>query len=528
MAGRSRKESPFGSIEFADSTQSDPAQIMFARQGTDRQARRQFLLASTALAAHTLTGADRLPAAPGGIVLRPSGGNLFRVRVEMRVEGNVNVPNNPRVSRETDVRLPIESDAVFDYEERYHRTAGGDHQAFVALVERYYHKARNQSRVNRQQHDIGLRDSVRQTIVCRQTLPEVIYAVDDYFDHGELELLRLPVSSDAVDRLLPSGAIEAGSRYEPSRDAFLAVLNLTSIEASEVWGEVVSISDSDAKIQFRGKINGSVEGVPTVIHAAGKLRFDRSEGTSTWLAMGIHETREAGEAEPGFDVAATVKMIRQPLDQAIALPPIPPRLDVRGKIPSDRLYVGLESKQVGIRALMDRRWRMMSDVPGLAMMRMIVNDRSIAQCDIRPLAAVQPGNQLALEAFQEDVRRMLGTQLSDLIEADQRVSDAGLRVLRVVARGSVQKVPIQWVMLHLSNDSGRRVLASFTMEGRNAERFAGSDIQLAAALRFTELPERKAADTARRNPQKTAAARVAAANSGEDFDSGVQSASDLR
>ena len=175
---------------------------------------------------------------------------------------------------------------------------------------------------------------------------------------------------------------------------------------------------------------------------------------------------------------------------------------------------------------MDRRWRTMKDVPGAAMMRMIEDDRSIAQCDFRPLVDLQPGAQWTLEAFQADVKQTLGEQLSDLIEADQRVSESGLRVLRVTAQGSVEGVPIQWIVLHFSDDSGRRVLATFTMEGDHVEVFAGSDMQLASTLRFTELPDRNARKVSAIGG--TDAQRVAKAKSGEDSNQEVQSASDLR
>jgi hypothetical protein len=202
-------------------------------------------------------------------------------------------------------------------------------------------------------------------------------------------------------------------------------------------------------------------------------------------------------------------------------------LDITGPIPSERLYVDLVSRELGISAMMDRRWRMMSDLPGTAMMRMIENDRSVAQCDFRGLVALEPGTQWTLEAFQADVRRTLGEQLSDLIEADERLTASGLRVLRVTAGGAVQGVPIQWVVLHFSDDTGRRVLATFTMEGQNVEAFAGSDTQLASTLRLVEADERE--------PQSVTQARsssgvpqVTKVNSGEDLDYKVQSASDLR
>lgn len=487
--------------------------------------RRRFLLASATSASAALFQSGSY-AAERKALLQRSTHDLFRVRIEMEVEGNVNVPKNPLVSRESELKLPIKSDAVFDYEERYHRPQGVDRNSPVTMAERFYHQAGSQSRVNRTAQSAQLRESVRSTIVRRETLPEVIYATEDFFQQSELELLRVPASSVAVDELLPVGAVHEGASYQPTSEAMVSVLNLTSVEATDVKAEVVSITTSEARIHFRGKVDGSVDGVPTVIRTVGKLTFDRTLGTCTWLAMAVHETREIGKAEPGFDVAATIKMIRKPLTETIALRPEPPKLNLNSPLPAERLFVDLRSDELGISVLLDRRWRTMKDVPGAAMMRMIEDDRSIAQCDFRPLVDLQPGTQWTLEAFQADVKNTLGEQLSDFIEADQRVSESGLRVLRVTARGSVEGVPIQWIVLHFSDDSGRRVLATFTMEGDHVEVFSGSDIQLASTLRFTELPDRQGQQvtSAGRNNES----RVAERKSGGDSTQEVQSASDLR
>ncbi len=489
--------------------------------------RRQFLLASACLAASTV-GMPAIGAEPSeGVLLTPSSKDLFRVRVEMNLEGNVNLPKNALASRKSALTLPIKSDATHDYEERFRRPQGAD-SGEVTTVERYYHEAVSNSVLNRNQHESKLRESVRDVIVRRELLPEVVYAADDYFHRDELELLRLPISSVALEQLLPSERVQVGTEYSPSREAMVSVLNLTSVEASDVTAQVVSLTEKEARIQFKGKVDGSVEGVPTEIRTIGKLVFDRQMGVCVWLAIAIHETREIGIAEPGFDIAATVKMVRQPLDQPTALASPPSPIDVTAPIPQDRLYVELVSEQLGFSTLTDRRWRMMSDLPGAAMMRMIDTDRSIAQCDVRPLATLTPGAQWTLEAFQQDVKRTLGEQLTDLIEAEEFLSPAGLRVLRVVAQGSVQGVPIQWVMLHFSDDSGRRLLGTFTMEGENVATFAGADTQLAATLRFLE--KRVASD---QSPKPGASApsadkAVAQANRGGNADNEVQSASDLR
>ena len=509
-----------------------------------RQDRRNFLLA-TALMGTASSVASLITAANASadtatsdspVLLAPKfGHDLFRVRMEMDTRGNVDVPDNPLASRKSQKKLPIQGDVVFDYEERLRRPVDADRGSVVTAVERFFHEATQSSTLNRNRRKIGLRPSVQQTIVRRDALPETTYATEDYFRHDELELLRMPVSSVAVDELLPTDAVAVGDRYAPSRDAMTSLLNLTSVESTDVEVEVISIDAESAKFQFQGKIDGSSDGVPTRLRTVGKLTLDRELGTCTWLTMAIHETREIGKAEPGFDVAATIKMIRKPLARPTALPARPAAISFDAPIPQDRLYVELFSREVGVGMLMDRHWRLMADVPGSAMLRMIENDRSIAQCDLRPLGKMQPGRQLTLEAFQRDVKQSLGPNLSQLIEADQRLSESGLRVLRVVAQGAVEGVPIQWIMMHFSDDTGRRVQATFTMASDRIDQFAGSDVQLASTIRFLG-PAESGTGTAKEGPDIADADDRAPRQSDADVAASphkqpsakVQSASDVR
>ncbi len=485
--------------------------------------RRHWLTQSIAGAFTLASLASLAPAsaAEGAVQLTPNlSRSLFRVRMEMDLEGNVNVPSNPLASRKSETKLPVKSDAVFDYEERLRRPTGADLRSEVTASERFYHEAKSTSRLDRTEQTQTLRASVKHAVVRRDSLPETVYGVNDYLTQHELELLRVPTSSITVDRVLPREAVTTGQKYEVDRDALTSLLNLGSIQESDVLGEVTEITPTAAKIQLRGKVSGSTDGVPTVVRIVGKLTFDRKLEMCTWLAMAVHETREIGKAEPGFDISATIKMVRQPLDRVVALPAQPIALAIMEPIPVDRLYIELASKELGATTLMDRRWRMMSDVPGSAMMRMIENDRSIAQCDLRPLADLKPGTQWTMEAFQADVQRTLGKQLTQVIEADERVSDAGLRVMRVTAAGSVQGVAIQWVMMHFSDDSGRRLLATFTMDAPSIDTFAGSDVQLANSLQLT-TPERPSGPAA-------GTAQAVSTPSNDKKNDRVQSASDLR
>ena len=466
---------------------------MFIAQDRSSSCRPTIVLALAAIAltsfsAHNSLGEDSDSKRDESISIRPDRSGLYRVRIELEVEGNVHVPKDPLISRKGELQLPIQTEAVLDYEERYRSCSGSsapEGADGVTALERYYHKAESTTELNRRKTSVSLRDSVRSTIVHRQRLPEVIYSVEDYFERDELELLRTPLSSAAVDQMLPTNNVRIGDKYSPSAGVMASVLNLSAVESTDVVAEVVAISQTEARVQFRGDVQGSVDGIPTVVRAAGKVTFNRQQRICSWLAMAVHETREVGKAEPGFDVAGTIKMVRSSISEPAALPVDPSTQTIMPEVPEDRLLVDIHSERLGFRVLMNRHWRMMTDIPGAAMMRMIDVESSVAQCDFRPLATLQAGQQWTLEAFQKDVQKTLGDQLTGLIGADEQLSDSGLRVMRVTARGSVAEVPIQWILLHFSDDTGRRMLATFTMEGSNVDSFAASDDQLASSLRFT-------------------------------------------
>ena len=50
----------------------------------------------------------------GGILLRTKSQDLYRVRMEVEMKGNVNVPGNPLTSRSKELKLPIDSKASFE------------------------------------------------------------------------------------------------------------------------------------------------------------------------------------------------------------------------------------------------------------------------------------------------------------------------------------------------------------------------------------------------------------------------------
>ena len=410
--------------------------------------------------------------------------NLFRVRMEVVVKGNVHLSKDPMIPESPKQVLPVTAKMLLDYEERYLRPDEATSESEVIAAERHYYAAKGTSRLNRSEKETDLRSTVGTVIARRDQLPETIYSENDYLSTDEVELLRTPLSSVAIDRLIPKRALLEGEQTTVDADTLASVLNLTAVAASDVQIELVSRSQTHAKLQLRGKIDASIAGVPTQLRVLGKLTLDRKTKNVSWAAIAIHETREIGKAEPGFDVTATIRMIRKPVDRTRKLASVPTKIDFDSPPPTDRLLMSIASDQVGVTALMDRRWRMMKDAPGESIMRMIENDRSIAQLNLRPLPQLGEGEQWTLEAFEQDVKRTLGDRFGDMIQSQEGVTESGLRMLRVIATGNVQGVPIQWIMMHFSDDEQRRVVATLTMDGDSAGQLDGADIQLAASLQL--------------------------------------------
>ncbi len=440
---------------------------------------RQGVLAAAIAAGPSLIAAER----KGAVRLQPARDQrLFRVRAELEVKGNVNLAKNSLTSKQRERQLPLLSNSLVDYEERVRRSG-----SLATAAERYYYEAESDATLGGADQRTQLRDRIARVMIHSQEGRSVLYAHDAYLTHQEIDLLRLPANSLAIDELLPRTALTVGDSYVIAQESLRRLLDLDGIQEATVSGELTGADAERVQLQLKGKVLGSVEGVATTIDLAAKLSFDRRLQATTWLAMAMRERRDIGKAEPGFEVAATLKMIRQPLEKPHA---IRQPIELPAEPPAERLLTDLSSRQAPWGTLMDRRWRMVSDTPGLTTLRMIDSDRSIAQCDVRLLAPLKPGEQLTLAALRRDVHESLGKQFGEFLQAEEGINSSDLRVLSLSASGTVQGIPMHWIFVHCSDDSGRRLLATFTLEAEKVNDFAGADVQFAGAIHFRAQPTR--------------------------------------
>jgi hypothetical protein len=150
----------------------------------------------------------------------------------------------------------------------------------------------------------------------------------------------------------------------------------------------------------------------------------------------------------------------------------------------------------GYRLTYDRTWYVTSAQRDLVVLRQLDRGELVAQCHLSPLARKAPGRHVTLEQFQKDIRYALNDRFGEFVQASEWTGQRGQRVFRVVARGTVQQLPIQWRYYLVAQESGSRMALAFTVEEALAKRLGDTDRELVQSIELLEAEEASLRDTA--------------------------------
>jgi hypothetical protein len=291
--------------------------------------------------------------------------------------------------------------------------------------------------------------------------------------------------------------------------AVARLMGLDIVNQHDVTGKLTDVKENIATIALQGKLAGAIGGVTSEIELTGKLNFDLKQRTITWLALGFQENRAIGHAQPGFEVAGKVRMVAAPIRAAevvnnAALANLPVAAT------RETTLIDFAADSAGYSLAHDRRWNVMLDRHDATILRLVDRGDLVAQCNISRLPTLAKGEQLTLEAFQDDVKKTLGKNFGQIVEAAQETGDNDVRMLRVIVSGSTADLPIQWSYYHLSDGTGNRASFVFTIEGSLVQRFAQIDRELVSAFRFQVGKQPTPAES--KEPELKSAAKPEAAS----------------
>lgn len=462
--------------------------------------RRVFLSLTAATTALAILPLSQVRAAGtlGAIKLVPSleSGSLRRFTAVVEAEGTLKMnPDGRKVTT-----APMKVMANLSFEEKVLAAEASKPKQVV----RYYTEGKANIKVDKNGFKNELREDFRTMCVSLSDESATLFSPLGPMTRDELELLKLPGDPIAWHALLPAGTVSPGDSWKIADSALAVLLGVEVVTSSDVNAKLISVDAKLAMLELEGTVTGAVGGVAAEFDLKAKYNFDVVQQQLTWLALGIKEKRAIGHAEPGYEITSRVRISAEPLKSSTHLAdnflkqfPL--------ELKEGSTLLTHDSAEGAFQLLHDRRWNVMTDSREAAILRLVDRGDLLAQCNISRLRDMPKDKELTLEAFQKEVTETLKATLEQVVDADQSTTDNGLRQLRIVASGTVQEVPVQWIYYHLADQEGRNAAIVYTMDSRYVERFAELDQAMVGSLqlRSRSIDAATATETAsEENPQE--------------------------
>ncbi len=450
------------------------------------------LAASSHFALPALGQTPAKPAAPRNrMLVRPSEVTELKTRNKMvlELEGKLLVNEPDTKSKQKNRDAEVKAKSTVDYYE----FAAFDNKSKVVCAARDFLQAEAEHWVAGNTSTSKLRDACKQTVVVNHGNQWQQFCQAEPMLITEVELLLAPINTNVIELLLPETPAKVSQPWSMSKESARELFNLEAVHECNLVSNITKVEEGVASIDLAGTIQGTANSVATELKIKGNFQAKLASECAivSWVGLAIQEKRAISQSEPGFDIVARIRLLReeQPHEWNLDREKL---LELSAANHDSQLTIKLGSAIGRYSFLADRQWKTYIDTGEEAIFRLIKNNSIIAQCNVTRLPKLDPGKQLTLAALQQEVRQSLKNNAPNIVEASERVTANKLKLMRVLVTGQSEDVPIQWIYAHLSDDSGQRLSVVFTMGANMAEVFAGADEQVCSTFELYPAPTPKA------------------------------------
>lgn len=407
-------------------------------------------------------------------------GHVDQVEVELQVSGDVIRPGQKDEKPE---RIALGVRCRREYEEKTLEVPSAEKRRLRAV--RSYSTATATRKEGDGTHTLGLRPERRMIGVEIDSPKMTSFSPVGPLTLDELELIEAVGNSLPLDAVLPSEEVAVGQSW-PAPDALLAeLLDLEEITSNKAEITLKEATADVARLTLSGKVTGTRYGTTSRLELEAKCRMDRKAQRIDWFAMRVKQTRDVGIVEAGIDVSVMVQIRIVPntpserlSEAALKNFPLSPTEPLCKLI--------YEPGKGGWRMLHDRQWFFVEERGEMVEFHRMVQGQDLALCKITSMGKIDPAKMPPLKKFQENVRKVLGENFGEMVEATEPPHDASYRFYRVVAKGKDGEVPVRWFYYLVTDETGRQAAFAIRVEESRLEAFGKAGDQLAGALRFVE------------------------------------------
>lgn len=315
----------------------------------------------------------------------------------------------------------------------------------------------------------------------------LLFSPNGNLTRDELDAIDIQANSLLLDRLLPDKAVKIDDQWSHSGDLLAAMLGLDEVAKTTVQSKLKEVTDTVARFEITGHVEGAIYGVSTNIEIKGKYRFDLRTNRIDWLGLLVKENRPGSFIADGVDVVSRLQVLTTPAETPESLNEAAlAKLTLKSSPQSTLLEY--QSPSDGWQCLYDRRWYIHHQRPksSVAVLRLLDRGVLAGQCNLSSTPKRDAEKPVSLEEFQEDVKKALGKSFGELVDAAQTTNESNYRVYRVTAQGTSSEIAMRWIYYLISDPQGRQAAFTFTVEQKLLDRFADADKPLIQSLRFIE------------------------------------------
>lgn len=404
-------------------------------------------------------------------------GEVHSVEITIEVGGDL---TRNQDGKPTPVKMNVNGQVAYD--ERA-LPAGKDDAPTTVRAARHYRNATATLRIGDNTLRPSLRPERRLIGVRIDGGATTLFAPSGPLSHDEHDLIDIPGNSLLVDRLLPEKTVSIGDTWTHSDELAGLLVGLDKVNKNDLKSTLVSITESAARVEMAGKVEGSFSGIATSIEVKAKYQFNLVGKQVTWLGLLIRLNRPQGEFLPGVNLVALVQEYITPGQTPIHLTDAALEKTPLDATPEAKRL--LHRSADGVWSLAhDRRWLLSSDDREATVLRWIEDGRPIAVCRVNTRPKKESEKWPTPTEFQAGVRESLGDRFEKTLDASEMRHPSGYRAYRMVAAGKEADKPTKWNCYLLADSQGRQVELVVSMSDETAKRLAGEDGRLFEGFRF--------------------------------------------
>lgn len=404
-------------------------------------------------------------------------GDCFRVRIEMKLQGEMRITRNGR-----QVPLKLQATSGHDF---WERTLSVGKEGYPDKSCRVYDRARAIIDRERDHTDRALR-SERSLVVAQRAKDHLtVYSPVGALTREELELAGEHFDTLALSGLLPDKPVAVGATWRVSNSVAQALCSFEGLTEQTLECKLEEVKDDIGRIRLSGTGKGIELGAMIKLKLDGLVQFDLKSKRIVAIEWSQHDDRDQGPASPAATIATTITITRSAVDQPgslsdVAIVSVPDGFDP----PTGLLQLEFHDPRGNFDYLAAREWQTVVQSEERTVLRLMDAGEFVAQVTITPWTTAEKGKHLLPEEFKKAMDQTPGWQMEQELQASEMPTDGGRWIYRLSTQGLLDGDKVLQNFYLVAGPDGQQVVLAFTLPPKEADRVANRELSLVSSITF--------------------------------------------